>query len=887
MRPEHWLYTIPLRLRSLFRRDRAERELDDEIRFHLDQQIAESISNGLAPDEARCAALRAMEGLELHKEECRDMRRVNWIEDAVYDFRFALRMMRKSPGFTAVAVLTLALGIGAHTAVWSFSGFLFDQQLPVRDSGQIASVTFHSRSDDRYGFSYPGYIAIRGQAKSFETLAAHYSTSPLHVLANGSADEINGAVVSANYFPMLGIQPRLGRFFLPEEDSVADRNPVAVISYDYWHSHFAGTTDAISQKIRINGVLFDIIGIAPQNFRGVEPPLSNDIWIPTAMLHVGYRWCDSFKLGCATLQIMGRLALGSTTKRAQEELSTVAASLAAEYKVPPEQAHLLVEPGSGAAQQMKNLYGPSSRLLLAASAMLLLVVAVNIAGLLVARAEARRKEIAIRVAIGSGRARLIRQWITESLILALVGGAGGLVVWVVARNFLVRLYSTDSETGMAQHFEIPFNADLVVYTLGITVVLGLLFGVLPAIEAARKNPIHELKDGGSREGSRRTRLRAALVTAQIALTLPLVIGAGLLSRSTATLLNAPSFDPTRIALVRLRPRLVNYTPNQAQGYIREVQRRLLVVPGVQSVSLAEGNGAVWQLGDTVQLGLPAQPGFGVDHHDIAPGYFQTLGLPFLAGRDFDMRDVPSSPRVAITNDTLAARLWPGQSPIGRSLLIESKTFVVVGEVRNVLLHNVLDAPEPAIYVPFWQNDFQQEIDARVCIRVAANARAVLPMIRQAATSADPNVPVTELTSLADQINTRYFQVFLAADAMQFAGALALFLSALGLYAVLTFVVSGRTREIGIRVALGAQTGDVMRMVLGQGARLALYGVAIGGAGAMGLTGLLAAWLYGVPARDPVIFFGAGTLLLTVALAACYIPARRATRVDPMVALRND
>src|ERR1019366_380756 len=262
-------------------------------------------------------------------------------------------------------------------------------------------------------------------------------------------------------------------------------------------------------------------------------------------------------------------------------------------------------------------------------------------------------------------------------------------------------------------------------------------------------------------------------------------------------------------------------------------------------------------------------------------------LPFLAGRDFDTRDVPSSPRVAVVNDTLAARLWRGQSPMGRSLLVESKSYVVVGEVRNVLLHNVLDAPEPAIYVPFWQNDFQQEIDARVCIRVAANARAVLPMIRQAVTSADPNVPVTELTSLADQINTRYFQVFLAADAMQFAGALALFLSALGLYAVLTFVVSGRTREIGIRVALGAQTGDVMRMVLGQGARLALYGVAIGGAGAMGLTGLLAAWLHGVPARDPVIFFGAGTLLLTVALAACYIPARRATRVDPMVALRND
>jgi predicted lysophospholipase L1 biosynthesis ABC-type transport system permease subunit len=252
-----------------------------------------------------------------------------------------------------------------------------------------------------------------------------------------------------------------------------------------------------------------------------------------------------------------------------------------------------------------------------------------------------------------------------------------------------------------------------------------------------------------------------------------------------------------------------------------------------------------------------------------------------------MRDVAGAPRAAIVNDTLAARLWPGQSPVGRIVLIENKNYVVVGEVRNVLLHNALDAPETAVYVPFWQNDLQQQLDARLCIRVAGDARAMLPIIQQAVTAADANVPIAELSSLADQITTRYFQVFLAADAIQFAGGLALLLSALGVYAVLSFVVAGRTREIGIRLALGAQTRDVMRMVLGQGVRLALYGVAIGGVGAIGLTGLLAAWLYGVPARDPVVFVAAAAVLLAVALAACYVPARRAMRVDPMIALRNE
>ena len=808
------------------------------------------------------------------------------------DLRHAIRNLRKTPGFTFVAVLILALGIGANTTIFSFVNALFYRPLPVREPYRLVNV--YSNSDGRgyEGFAYPEYAYLRDHSTSFEALAAHYSTAPLNVVADGDSREVEGAVVSANYFSMLGIRPLLGRFFLPEEDAVPGRNPVAVIGFGLWQRRFRGDPSILGKQIRVNGTLFEVIGVAPEDFHGVLVGLPNEMWIPTMMLQLGYRWCDGFTFDCRILDVMGRRAPGRKLADGQAELASLASHLATAFPATNKGRGASLLPAVGLRIIDRSWFRDQTQLLMVVASLLLLIACTNLAGLLLARGIARRKEIAVRLSIGASRARLIRQLLTESLLLALIGGTLGLAMSLWAKDLLLAFYTTDAE-GYTRFYDLSLNPLVLAYSLLLSAFTGFLFGLVPAIQCTRQDLTPALKDEGAVSSSHGTNLWGGLLVGQVALSLTLLISAGLLVRSAAGVRRGANFDPEHIVLLRLRPRLVRYDPEKAQAFHREVVRRLEALPGVQSASLGRGIGAVWLSTGEVSVRLPRQAPepvasqYHVEYHEIAPRYFETLKIPLIRGRDFNSGDRPGSPRVVIVNETLAWHMWPDGSALGQFLIVNDQPYQVVGVSKEARLRNALEGPLPFLYIPYWQNNMEQQIDSRMCIRVVGDPSAMLPLIRHEIAAVDPNVPISEDMPMMEQVNAHYMPVHLASTVLVWSGAMALFLSAIGLYGVLAFAVNRRTREIGIRIALGATRKDVITLVLRHGIALTLVGTGIGLLAALIATRLLSSWLYGVPAKDPLTFAAAALLLVGIAFLACYIPARRATKVDPMVALRHE
>ena len=799
------------------------------------------------------------------------------------DLRYGWRMLLKKPGFTMVAVLTLGLGIGANLTIFSLVDTLFFRPLPVQKPYQLVTVEATRNGKWDWGYAYPAYGYFRDHSTSFEALTAHYSTAPLNVVADGDSREARGAVVSANYFSMLGVRPLLGRFFLPEEDAVPDRNPVAVISYGMWRGRFNGDPLILEKEIRVNGTIFKIIGVAPQEFQGVEAGFPNEMWIPTMMLRLGYTWCNGFEdFDCHPLTMIGRLAPGRTLPEARAELSTLASQLAATY--PENQGRdVLLSPALGIRTEGRQEFSYQIRLLLAVSGLLLLIACANVAGLLLVRGASRRKEIAVRLCLGAGRGRLIRQFLTESLMLTVLGGALGLVLSLWAKELLVAFY-----TEIPNAYDLSLNPRMLAASLALTICTGFLFGLMPAIQSTRHDPLRALKDEGGSQSPRQTRLRSALVIGQVALSLALLIAAGVLVKSAAHVRQGASFEPSRVALLRLRPKLVGYNSEKAQAFTREVVRRLESLPGVLSVSFATGNGLAWLDKDAVRVRLPEDAVVRpkderqIPFHEIAPRFFETLKIPLLEGRDFNQDDRRGSPRVTIINETLARRMWPDGSPLGRTLIVKGEAHQVVGVFKDAQLRNALEGPLPFLYLPFWQT---AEIDTRMVVRVATDPQAMLPTLRREIAAVDANVPISEDMPMTEQIDSKYRPVLLMSSVLICAGLIALFLSMIGLYSVLAFTVSQRTREIGIRMALGATSLDVLRLVARKGMTLAVIGIALGSGGAIALTRAMRSLLFGVSATDVLTFVVVELLLALVALLACWLPARRATKVDPMIALR--
>src|SRR5262245_13057939 len=806
------------------------------------------------------------------------------------DLRYGVRMLMKQPGFTLIAVITLALGIGANLTIFSFVDTMFFRPLPAREPYRLVTGSAIRNGRD---FAYPAYEYFRDHSKSFETLAAHYSTAPLDVVAGGDSRMANGAVVSANYFPMLGISPQLGRFFLPEEDAAPDRDAVVVISHGMWQGRFGGDPSVLGKEIRINGKASTIIGVTPKDFPGVVAGYPNEMWIPTMMLRLGYRGCDALTdYSCTPLTLLGRLAHDSSLENAQAELTALASQLESVHPHNRDRG-VSLSPALGVDEDVRrDHFRYQMQLLITVTGLLLLVACSNAASLQLVRGAARRKEIAVRLCIGAGRARLVRQFLMESLLLALAGGALGLLVSLWAKDLLSVFYTTGYNS-MRLYYDLSLNPRVLACSLALTVFTGFLFGLVPAIQATRHDLIQALKDEGGSQSPRHNRLRSALVIGQVALSLAMLVAAGLLVRSGANVRRGANFDPQHVAALRLRPALLRYSPEKAQAFTREVAQRLEAMPGVQSVSLAKASGMAWLGAGATRVRLPEQAPnrpedqLQVGYHEIAPRFFETLKIPLIQGRDFNDGDRPGEPRVTIVNETLAKRMWPDGSTLGRILVVNDQPYQVIGVFKDARLLNALEAPQPYLYVPYWQNNFRTQIDSRMVARVAGDPQAMLPILRREIKALDPNVPISEDVPMTQQVNARYMPVLLTSSVVTCSGVIALFLSMIGLYGVLAFAVSQRTREIGIRMALGAQTPDVLKLVVGQGLKLAFAGVMIGLLGALAATRLMKSLLYGVSATDPLMFMVIALLLTFVALLACWIPARRATEVDPMIALRHE
>ena len=886
-----------LRFGGLFARQRRDRALSDELESHLQMHIEDNLARGMTPAEARRQALIKLGGVEQTKENYRERRGLPFLDTLLQDVRFAFRMLRKSPGFTVVAVLTLALGIGANTAIFTFVDALYLKPLAVQHPEKLMRIYAKGPSGGYgAGFSGPEFNLVRDHASSFVALSAETQIAQLHVVANGDSEEVRGAFVSANYFSLLGVQPRLGRTFTPDEDIAPDRDAVVVISSQLWETSFGSNPAALGSEIHINRIPFKIIGIAPAGFYGDIAGMPAQVWIPTAMLHACGYACSDGSYRCTVYDsFVAKFAPGRSPTVAQAELRSLMGWSATDWPERPSRRQIVAMSANGVAPDEQAESDVEMHLLMSVTASLLLIACANLAGLLLARSATRKKEIAVRLCIGARRSRIIRQLFTESFILAVIGGVFGLWFSIWARGVLSSYYGTDSE-GFHHLYDLSLDWRVLAYSVFVALLAAVFFGLIPSIRSSRQDLVTELKEGGSPGHPTSGWLRHGLVVAQVALSMVLVVSAGLLVRSGLAVQRGTNFDPQHTILLRLRPELIKYTPQQVGSLVQRVVQTLNATSGVQSVGFMEGGeGLVWnsQNGHELEVAVPGKTqttpasSLRVKTQDVNAMFFETLRMPLLQGRSFTEQDHATAPSVAIVNQALAHRLWPRASGMGQILLVGGKPYQVVGVAADIQPPSDFQPAVPHLYRSYWQSNATQNGDVRMAIRVAGDPSRELPRLRQVIQSVDPIVPIGEDMSMAEQLRLEYMPVLLGRSVMTFCGFLALILSAIGLYSVLAFAVRARTREIGIRMALGAQRGSVLQLVVGQCLKMAVIGIGIGFVAALSSARLLSSLLFGVAPADPFTFVGVAALLLSVALVACYIPARRAMRVDPMVALRYE
>src|SRR5262245_55194020 len=872
------LADVLFRLRALFRRSEVERELDDELQFHVQHAIEKLVAAGVPREEAVRRTRLEFGGVEQVKEDCRDARGISLPETILQDLRYGLRTMRRTPVFSVTAILTIALSTAGLATVFTLGDTLLFRSMPVEHPEQIVTVSSTRGGPTLEGLvSHPDYLAFRAGTRTLSELAAYYPTAPLFATANGNAHELNGAVVSANFFPLLRVTPALGRFFRDDEDQVPDRDRVAILSEHLWRTWFFASPDAVGSSVKINGTPFTVIGVVPATFVGVgASPI--ELYIPAMTLRTGYRWCDdALAPTCTILAMIGRLAPGRTADEATAELTML---MPRSWINAPKRENS----GIAVAHPRGVTTDPSQiqmiRVLAGVAVVLLLVCCANLAGLLTAQGAARRHEFAIRLSLGADRARVIRQFMTESLILALAGGAGGILL---SRGFVAIIaamfYAVDGE-GHPRYFDFSLTPAIVLAALAASIAAGCLFSALPAFSCVSGGRM------AARSSTGRWRSGRWLLGAQSAIAVGLVAVAALLATSASLAVNGSSLEASHVALMRLRPRLMKYPPERAQLFHRDVVQRLAAVPGVKSVSMV-GIGAVLGGGNT-PVGFPDWPSdqrIRAGYNEIGPRYFETLRMPMLSGREFDDRDGLQSPRVAIVNETLARRLWPNSSPIGATIVARDVLQQVVGVVADVRIGSRTEAVAPFVYTPFWQNP--QQVDSRLAIRVAGDPTATLPALIHEVGRVDPDVPIAEPITLPLQLAGWARPVRVTATFVVYAAGLAVLLTAIGLYGTLAFAVSRRTREIGVRIALGAARSRVLVLIIGDGMRVvvagALAGVALAAAGSR----LVAHLLYGSASADWLFYIAGAVSVLIVGLVASLMPARRAAAVEPLVALRHE
>jgi putative ABC transport system permease protein len=798
------------------------------------------------------------------------------------DLRYGVRAMRRTPGFTAVAVIALALGIGANTAVFSVVNAVLLRPLGYRDPGRLVTI-LHDGSDP---VSVANYIDWRDQSRSFEAMGAADYWSP-NLTGTDSPEHLRGLKVTQNLMPMLGVEPMLGRLFAPGEDQAGSEYEV-ILSYGLWQRRFSGDRSVLGKPITLNGKAYTVIGVMPATFHFAPFWATHaELWVPNAF---GSRIHNR---GGNSLRIFARLKPGVTLAQARAEVAGITARLERQY--PGTNRDVAVTP------LKENVVGKVQTpllVLLGAVGFVLLIACANVAHMLLARASARHKEIAVRSALGAGRARMVRQFLTENLLLAAAGGALGLLISVWGTRALTAL----SPANLPRVESVGIDARAALFLLAVTLATGLAFGLAPALRSSSVNLAAALKEGsrGTSDGSR-SRLRSALVASEFALALMLLTGAGLMIRSFVALRSAdPGFNPHHVlSMVVSVAGSKEADPGRREIFYRQVLDRVRALPGVEAaggINHLPLAGDLWGWPFTIEGRPKPRPGEspGAIYRIIMPGYLETMRLPLIRGRDISARDDTSAPGVVLINERAAARYWPGEDAIGKRITFDDHTWLTVtGIVKNAKQGDWTSPIYPEVYLAALQNHaFLTDPAAHfayltLVVRTAGDPAALAPAVKQTVWSFDRNLPVSEVLTMdgvvADATAEPRFEMLLLGI---FAG-IALVLAAVGIYGVMSYSVTRRTQEIGIRLSLGASQADVLRMVVRQGMTLALAGAAAGVAGALLLSRLMAGMLYGVRPADPLTYGGVATLLGLVALVATYVPARRATRVDPMTALRYE
>ncbi len=816
------------------------------------------------------------------------------METLLKDIRYAIRSLAKRPAFTAIAVITLALGIGANTAIFSLVNMVLLRPLPVTQPDQIVSVALRGQSDPILAFSYPNYKDFRDRNQVLTDLLV-YRFVPMSLSRQDANERIWGYEVSGNYFDMLGVKAIKGRTFLPEEDRTRLSHPVAVISYGAWQRRFAADPDLVGKEIRLNNHPFKIIGIAPEGFKGTELVYTPELWVPISMIEwvePGATWLDNRNSG--NLLAIGRLKPGISEKEAEGSLNLLAQQLAKEYPDTNEGQMVLLTPPGFIIPDLRGSVVSFTWIMMAAVGLVLLVTCINLAGLLLARATDRRKEIAIRLALGAGRRRLIRQLLTESTVLSLIGGVIGfwLALWTIN---LILAFRPPIDFPLALDISVDWR--VLLFSLFISLVAGAVFGLAPALQATRPVLTSALKDTTGPGGYSRSRLRSILVVAQLALSLMILIGAGLMARALQQLRTMdPGFDPVNALTVSFDLGLQGYDEAKGQQFYRQVVERVASLPGVKSAALTTNIplGLNYSSNNVYVEGQPLERGTNLPVAMVASvglRYFETMSTALLHGREFTDQDLETTEKVAIVNETFVRRLIPdarsADAAVGRRFSFNNNQgpFVrIIGVARDGKYFNISEEPRSFVWGPLRQ-DYNNS--ASLVVRTTGDPRAALAAVRNAVGSLDLNLPLYDVKTLTEHMRLALFPGRVAATVLGVFGLIALILSAIGIYGVTSYAVAQRTREIGIRMALGARLGDVLMLVVGNGIKLLAIGVGIGLIGAYLLTRAMTSLLSGISPTDPVTFIFVSVLMVTVALLATFIPARRATRVDPLVALRYE
>lgn len=910
-----WEAIVRERLAPLRLTGSAEADLAEELAQHLEERYRELLSGGAHEEDAQRQVISELEnvqalrdGLERNQQMPRydavqagDVRPGNFMEDLWRDLRYAGRSMGKNRLFVLFVVLTLALGIGANTTVFTIINTLILNPLPVQDSSRLAAVALAltkttSKSRVSLPVSYADLRDYEAQNEVFSSLAAYTAPRIVTLQINGGSQRMFSEFVSANYFTTLGLKPAAGRFFSREEDGTPGAHPVAVINYATWQARFGGAEDIVGKTLRLNSLVFTVIGIAPPRFIGVNAVFGPDLWVPAAMAELllpnemQHALTDRSK---GAFLGVGRLKPGVSQAQAQANLQTIASALAQEDPEADEGHTVSVRPisdvvfGSSGDGSAPILFG--SAVLLVVVVLILLIACANVANLLLARSAARRQEVAVRLAMGASRRRLVRQLLTESVFLGLISGAVGFAIGYAGLQMLWSLLPSDVSANLVRP-----RMDLTVFafTTVVTLLTGLVFGAVPAVRAAGTSVAEALKEESRAvgKGRRAVSFSNVLLVGQVALSFLMLITAGLFLRSMERAYAIdPGFQTRELAVFLTNPGQAGYGKAQTKAFYREVRDRVAAMPGIASVSWAS-NLPLW--GRTMN-------GLRVEGHEqrskadtitsvvntVDLNYFETAGTPIEAGRDFTRMDQEGSTPVAIINEKMAHDYWPNEVALGKRIQLpnEKSMRVIVGVARTANYSSLAEPPQACVYVPLEQR-FNDAMT--LYVRSKGDPKQILAPVQREVRTVGPQILVNDVRTGATIIDSGLFQAKIGVGLLTIFGLLALGLASIGLYGIMAYSVNQRRREIGVRMALGAARISVLRMILKQGMSLVAMGVIIGWAASLVVARLLSSMLFGVSASDPLSVAGAGLVLLAVALIACYLPARWASRVDPLVALRE-